>query len=218
MSHVKTLVIMQLKSAFTYLPNGCTYAAGITCFLLVLCAVWKFCLHKKVPWLFWWRLLVGFLFITYMYCVLQLTIFSREPGNYGAVDWRFLVRWNENDAQKAFLLANIIMFIPFGVLLPMFGKTMSHILIALPIALACSVSIEALQLKYQLGFCQLDDVVANSVGFLIGFLIFLMIRDVYLFIIMLFRLLASIAKGGQSLEGKIVVLFNRQINNRKTSE
>lgn len=196
MSHVKTLVIMQLKSAFAYLPIGCTYAAEITCFLLALCAVWKFCLHKKVSWLFLWRLLVGFLFITYMYCVLQLTIFSREPGNYGAVDWRFLVRWNENDAQKAFLLANIIMFIPFGVLLPMFGKNMSHILIALPIALACSVSIEALQLKYQLGFCQLDDVVANSVGFLIGYLVFLTIRDVYLFIVMLFRLLVSIAKEG----------------------
>ena len=148
MSQVKTLVITQLKSAFEYLPTGCTYAAGITCSLLVLCAVWKFCLHKKVPWLFWWRLLVGFLFITYMYCVLQLTIFSREPGNYGEVDWRFLVRWNENDSQKAFLFANIIMFIPFGVLLPMFGKTMGHILIAL----ACSVSIEMLQLKYQLGF------------------------------------------------------------------
>ena len=198
MSHVKTLVIMQLKSAFAYLPTGCTYAAGITCSLLILCAVWKFCLHKKLPRLFGWRLLVGFLFITYMYCVLQLTIFSREPGNYGAVDWRFLVRWNENDAQKAFLLANIIMFIPFGVLLPMFGKAMSHILIALPIALASSVCIEALQLKYQLGFCQLDDVVANSVGFLMGYLVFLTIRDVYLFIVMPFRLVASIVKRGQT--------------------
>lgn len=193
MSHIKTLVIQQLRSALAYLPGGCTYAAGISCFLLVLCAVWKFYLHKEIPRFFWWRLLVGAFFITYMYCVLQLTIFSREPGNFGAVDWRFLVRWNENDAQKAFLLANIIMFIPFGVLLPMFGKTMSHILIALPLALACSVSIETLQLKYQLGFCQLDDVVANSAGFLIGFLIFLVIRDVYFFVVMLFRLFASIA-------------------------
>ncbi len=192
MSNVKTIVVMQIKSAFAYLPAGCTYAAGITGFLLVLCAGWKFYLHKKIPRLFWWRFLAGFFYIVYMYCVLQLTIFSREPGNYGAVDWRFLVRWNENDAQKAFLLANIIMFIPFGVLLPMFCKTMSHILIVLPLAVICSISIEALQLKYQLGLCQLDDVVANSAGFLIGYLIFLMIRDVYLLVVMLFRLLAAI--------------------------
>lgn len=183
MSHVKTLVIMQLKSALTYLPVGFKYAAGITCFMLILCAIWKFCLYRKINRIFWWRLLVSFLFIAYIYCVLQLTIFSRKPGNYGGADWRFLVRWNESDAQKAFLLANIIMFIPFGILLPMFGKAMRHILIALPVAQVCSISIEALQLKYQLGFCQLDDVVANSIGFLMGFLIFLVLRDVYLFVI-----------------------------------
>ncbi len=187
MSRIKNLVIMQLKSALSYLPAGFAYAAGITCFVLVLCAVWKFCLHRKTGRFFWWRLLVGFFFLAYIYCVLQLTILSREPGNYGDIDWRFLVRWNENDSQKAFLLANIIMFIPFGVLFPMFNKVFAHILVTFPVAVACSICIEALQLKYQLGFCQLDDVVANSVGFLIGYLIFLMLRDVYLFGVMLWR-------------------------------
>lgn len=187
MSQVKTLVIIQLKSALAYLPAGFTYATGITFLVLTLCAIWKFCLHKKVDRVFWWRLLVGFLFIAYIYCVLQLTILSREPGNYGGVDWRFLVRWNENDSQKAFLLANIIMFIPFGVLFPMFGKAATHILISLPVAMACSICIEFIQLKYQLGFCQLDDVAANSVGFLMGFFIFLILQDVYLFAAILVR-------------------------------
>lgn len=187
MSQVKTLVIIQLKSALAYLPAGFAYAAGTTGFVLVLSAIWKFCLHKKVDKVFWWRLLVGFLFIAYIYCVLQLTILSREPGNYGGVDWRFLVRWNENDSQKAFLLANVIMFIPFGVFFPMLGKAATHILISLPVAVACSICIESIQLKYQLGFCQLDDVAANSVGFLIGFFIFLILQDVYLFAAMLVR-------------------------------
>ncbi len=187
MSQVKTLVIAQLKSALGYLPAGFAYAAGITCFALVLYTIWKFGLRRKTGRLFWWRLLVGFFFSAYIYCVLQLTILSREPGNYGGIDWRFLVRWNENDSQKAFLLANIIMFIPFGVLFPMFGKVVAHILISLPVAMACSICIEALQLKYQLGFCQLDDVAANSVGFLIGFLVFLMLRDICLFALMICR-------------------------------
>lgn len=180
MSQVKTFVIMQLKSALAYLPTGFAYAVGITFLVLVLCALWKFCLHRKVGWIFWWRLLVGFFFIAYIYCVLQLTIFSRKFGNYGGVDWRFLVRWNENNSQKAFLLANIIMFIPFGVLFPMLGKAATHILISLSVAVACSICIEIMQLKYQLGFCQLDDVVANSAGFLIGFFIFLILQDIYL--------------------------------------
>lgn len=187
MSQVKTLVIAQLKSALGYLPAGFAYAAGITCFALVLYAIWKFGLRRKTSRLFWWRLLVGFFFSVYIYCVLQLTILSREPGNYGGIDWRFLIRWNENDSQKAFLLANIIMFIPFGVLFPMFGKTVTHILVSLPVAVICSICIESIQLKYQLGFCQLDDVAANSAGFLIGFFIFLILQDVYLFVAMLVR-------------------------------
>lgn len=55
MSQVKTLVIIQLKSALAYLPAGFAYAAGTTGFVLVLCAIWKFCLHKKVDRVFWWR-------------------------------------------------------------------------------------------------------------------------------------------------------------------
>jgi len=168
MSHVKDLVIIQLKSALIYLPAGFAYAAGITFLVLVLAVIWRFRLHRKVDRVLWWRLPIGFLFIAYIYCVLQLTLFSRKSRNYEGIDWRFLVRWNENDSQKAFLIANIIMFIPFGVLFPMFGKVVRHILVVLPIAAACSIGIETLQLKYQLGSCQLDDVVANSVGFLIG--------------------------------------------------
>ena len=187
MSQVKTLVITQLKSALAYLPAGGICAAGIICFVLILCVIWKFCLHRKIGKAFWRRLPIGFFFAAYIYCVLQLTILSREPGNYGGIDWRFLVRWNENDSQKAFLLANIIMFIPFGVLFPMFGKTVTHILVSLPVAVICSICIEIIQLKYQLGFCQLDDVAANSAGFLIGFFIFLMLQDVYLFAAMLVR-------------------------------
>lgn len=191
MSQVRNLVIAQLKAAFIYLPAGCIYAAGIVGFVLISCVIWKICLHRKIAGCVWRQLPVAFFFIVYVYCVLQLTILSREPGNYGGADLRFLARWNENDSQKAFLLANIIMFVPFGVLFPMFGKAVRHILISLPLAVTCSICIETWQLKYQLGFCQLDDVAANSVGFLVGFLIFLILQDVYLFVAMMMRLLVS---------------------------
>lgn len=93
---------------------------------------------------------------------------------------RFLVRWNEDDEQKAFLLANIVMYIPMGILLPLLCRYLKHILVSLPIAVGSSIFIEAIQLKYQLGFCQLDDVAANSTEFLVGYLVFLIFYDVYL--------------------------------------
>lgn len=182
MNPVAELVISQIKAAFLYLPAGCVWAAGVGLAAMALGMVCKFCLHKKITGRFWWHALLLCVFVVYMYCIMQLTIFSRKAGNFGGIDWRFLARWSENNAQKAFLIANIIMFIPYGVILPMMGKWTKHILVSLPIAAASSIAIEAVQLKYQLGYCQLDDVAANSLGFLAGFFIYLMIADVYYFL------------------------------------
>lgn len=179
MNSVIQSVMLLLKDALLYIPAGCMWAAGIVSIVLTAGMVYKFCFHRELRLLFLWRSILLFLFIVYTYCMLQLTILSRPTGNYGGIDWRFLVRWNENTAQKAFLIANIIMFVPLGILMPMMCRWARHILLSLPAAFLCSVAIEAVQLKYQLGYCQLDDVAANSTGFLIGFLIYLAIADAY---------------------------------------
>lgn len=167
-----------------YLPTAFRLATAV-CFATALARL-SVCLafHQKLTVTFVFRFLVCviwlFTFVTYSYCVLQLTILSRTPVPwYDHIDWVFLSRWFDNNEQKAFYIANIVMFIPFGVLLPMSGKPMRHILIAAPIATACSIGIEAVQLKYRLGACQLDDVLLNSLGFLTGFLIHLALADVY---------------------------------------
>lgn len=192
MNTILELVIFQIKEACMYLPTAFRLATAV-CFAAALARL-SVCLsfHQKLTVTFVFRFLVCviwlFTFVTYSYCVLQLTIFSRTPApRYGRIDWVFLSRWFDNNEQKAFYIANIVMFIPFGVLLPMSGKPMRHILIAAPIATACSIGIEAMQLKYRLGACQLDDVLLNSLGFLTGFLIYLALADVY-------GLLSAIAK------------------------
>lgn len=192
MNTIVELILKQICDALLYIPAGCKWALGIVILILIAGMVWKFCFHKNITVVFWKNLLLAFYFIVYIYCILQLTIFSRHVGNFGGIDWRFLVKWNESDAQKAFLIANILMFIPLGILMPMVCKWTKHIMISLPIAVLCSVCIEATQLKYQLGFCQLDDVVANSTGFLIGFLIYLMLADVYLFVYSVCRAVADV--------------------------
>ncbi len=192
MNTILELVIFQIREACMYLPNAFKLAATV-CFAAALAGL-SVCraFHKKLTvkfvFRFALRLIWLFTFVTYSYCVLQLTILSRTPvPRYGRIDWVFLSRWFDNNEQKAFYIANIVMFIPFGVLLPMSGKPMRHILIAAPIATACSIGIEAVQLKYRLGACQLDDVLLNSLGFLIGFLVYLALADVY-------GLLSAIAK------------------------
>lgn len=192
-SVIKSVVIL-LKDAVLHLPAGCKYAAGIILIVLMVRMAYKFFSHGSITLLFFWRLILLFSLIVYVYCVLQLTLISRSPANYGGIDWHFLGRWNENTAQKAFLIANIIMFIPFGILLPMMSQWTQHILISLPTAIICSIAIEAAQLKYQLGYCQLDDVIANTSGFLIGFLIHLILADIYYFVHFLFKCLSYLAR------------------------
>lgn len=193
MNSVIESVITLLKDALHYIPAGCVWAAGIVLIVFAACMIYKFCFHREVRLIFLWKLLLLFLFIVYTYCILQLTILSRPIANYGGIDWRILARWHENTAQKAFLISNIIMFVPFGILLPMLCRWARHILLSLPAAVICSASIEAIQLKYQLGYCQLDDVIANSTGFLIGFLVYLAIADVYCLIYGLFKLISRMA-------------------------
>lgn len=182
MNQVYLSVLEQLDDALIYLPKGCLWAAGITISIIVVLFLLKIAFHRKIHRAIIQKIPVFFLFITYIYCVLQLTVFSRSVGNYGGIDMRFLVRWNEWYGEKAYFIANIIMFVPMGIFLPMLCKWTKHLLVALPAAVLGSIAIEAVQLKYQLGFCQLDDVVANSTGFFIGFLIYLMIYDAYLFV------------------------------------
>lgn len=191
-SRIKELVTAQIIDSLGYLPDAFKWSAGACLIVVLTCAAFFLVNHKKPSVIstfrFALRLIWLFTFVTYSYCVLQLTILSRTPvPRYGRIDWVFLSRWFDNNEQKAFYIANIVMFIPFGVLLPMSGKPMRHILIAAPIATACSIGIEAVQLKYRLGACQLDDVLLNSLGFLIGFLVYLALADVY-------GLLSAIAK------------------------
>lgn len=183
---IKELVVAQMMDSLGYLPGAFRLSAGV-CLIIVSAVALIFLISRKKPsamlvFRFAFRVIWLFTLMTYIYCVLQLTLLSRAPvPRYNYIDWAFLSRWFDNNAQKSFYIANIVMFIPFGILLPMAGKPTRHILVSFPVAAACSIGIEAVQLKYHLGACQLDDVLLNSLGFLAGFLVYLVVADVYCF-------------------------------------
>ena len=72
----------------------------------------------------------------------------------------------------------IIMFIPFGLLAPMVFKRMRKVRFCVFIGFLCSCGIELSQLITQRGYCQLDDVVTNTVGMLVGWGIWKMLSSV----------------------------------------
>lgn len=118
------------------------------------------------------REVLYFCTIIYVSAVLKLAFFSREPGSCKGLDLVLFSSWNEGVRGQAFFIENILMFIPFGILFPFIFKRFRKGWICVMCGFMCSVLLEGMQFVTERGFCQLDDVVANIVGTLIGWGIF----------------------------------------------
>ena len=80
--------------------------------------------------------------------------------------------WGSTLQMHAYFIENIILFIPFGLLFPLvFRKWLRWLTV--PVGFIVSVGIEYTQLVTGRGYCQIDDVVTNTVGAAIGFFVFL---------------------------------------------
>ena len=87
------------------------------------------------------------------------------------IDLHLFGTWGQTAIAHAYFMENIIMFIPFGVLVPMVFKRMRNLRFCVFVGFVCSCGIELSQLITQRGYCQLDDVVTNTAGMLIGWII-----------------------------------------------
>lgn len=73
------------------------------------------------------------------------------------------------------LLGNIVMFIPLGIFVPAtIKKTRNYLIFILYIIITITL-VEVVQLFTLLGSCDIDDLIFNTIGASIGYLIFLII-------------------------------------------
>lgn len=81
---------------------------------------------------------------------------------------------NPAEARHAFIniFGNILLFVPFGVLLPLIWKRLRTVLWLLLCFAAAIVFIEAVQLFTLRGACDIDDLILNTLGAFFGFLLF----------------------------------------------
>lgn len=111
------------------------------------------------------------LLIGYVLIILGETLFFRSPGNSGIKLTPF---WSyETPELKAQIIANIILFIPLGILAGMLLGWK-----AIPLSTFFSFCIEAVQLVFHLGLFELDDIIHNTAGFVIGWLVVLITNKI----------------------------------------
>lgn len=161
----------------------------IGCILLVLAVLTALCprLPQRLPQR-WIRPLMWGAFILYCAGNLYFTLLSRKAGSQSQVDLipfrsylRLFAPPEEADASAtgfaAWFLAgtppivgivlNVFLYYPLGYLVPqLFPRLKPWQVIA--IGCLCSVATEATQYLFQMGWCEMDDVIHNTLGAALG--------------------------------------------------
>ena len=111
------------------------------------------------------------LFLIYCMFMLWMTILNREPKTHRcelSLFWSFkeLISGHPDGVKDTVqYLSNVLFFIPFGFLLPWKKDWKQEFLISF----AVSFAIELSQFLLAVGLAETDDVIANTLGGMIGF-------------------------------------------------
>ncbi|MED3804581.1 VanZ family protein [Lysinibacillus xylanilyticus] len=120
------------------------------------------------------KLLLGALFIGYIVFVCELTIIGRGTSHYlqmnlhpfsGYIDaWK---KYSLRDLQNC--IFNILMFVPLGIFLPLLIAKTKAFKWLLLVVVSATLSIETYQTLSGAGIFELDDLINNSLGGIIGY-------------------------------------------------
>ena len=166
--------IISIGSSFITL--GIIVVALIGVILLVYNLIRKFRKQKKVM-IPTGRLLVCAVFIIYLVVVVGATMlryrmhsFAGGIGEIYPLFYSYKEAWNHFSAREwRNIILNIMMFVPFGFLLPLVSKKFQAFWKTYLAGFLFTFLIEMTQLLFHLGICELDDFMNNTVGAMIGY-------------------------------------------------
>jgi glycopeptide antibiotics resistance protein len=136
------------------------------------------------------RMCVQSSFLVYIFMVLTLTgyfILFREISTHGwwtNMQWRIQHKDHVNlipfqvfkiyEVTDKQILGNFIMLLPMGIFLPILFRKMDNLLLVFLAALMTSTLIEFLQLATKFRSADVDDIILNTAGAVLGFLFYRM--------------------------------------------
>lgn len=112
------------------------------------------------------------LFWTYFSVMLIITFLSRESGTGQGMDLELFSTWGINERNNAYVVENVLLFIPYGFLSPCAFRSLRRVCRCGAFGFLTSLGIELLQLVTQRGYFQIDDILTNGLGTIIGYLFF----------------------------------------------
>lgn len=77
------------------------------------------------------------------------------------------------------IFGNVIAFMPYGFLLPLLNRAYRRFFIIAILSIVFSLVVETAQLLLRVGVFDVDDILLNSLGGVLGYIIFLVIHSLY---------------------------------------
>lgn len=159
-------VVKDLTSVLRYLPYG--LIVGILA-VIILCIINERRVKKqKEPF----PVVAGVSYFMYLTILIVITFLSRESGSTNGVDLELFSTWGINDRNNAYVIENILLFVPYGFLSAWVFVSMRNLFTCTLLGLVSSMAIEYMQMLTERGFFQIDDIITNTAGTIVGYLVF----------------------------------------------
>lgn len=157
-----------------YHKNGWLFSLGIVLYYLAYLLLRYGMVNKKrrkkiKPKNIVRNLIALWLLAVYVFFVINLTFFSREPGSRGTMNLELLQFLNGDGQRKAEAVENFLLLLPCGVILPLINRACRKWYIGMWLGFVISFCIESIQLATGCGYFELDDILLNGLGYAAGY-------------------------------------------------
>lgn len=160
-------IYRDMVSAMKYIPFGLALGLPIAMILLYLSS--RGGEREKRPG----SMIPVAVYVIYLAILLVITFFSRESGSRtGGMDMELFSTWGINTRNNAYVVENVLLFIPYGFICRWAFSWARNFFACVLFGAATSVLVECLQLVTGRGFFQIDDILTNILGTIVGFLLF----------------------------------------------
>jgi len=159
-------ILKDMRETMRYLPYGLVAGAF---FLLMFGAVNRWRTKRNKPPV---AVLAMSAFMTYVIIILCITFLSRENGTRIGIDLDLFSTWGINERNNAFVIENVLLFIPYGIVCAWAFKALRRFFPCAMIGLATSIAVECMQLYTGRGYFQVDDILTNLLGSIVGYVVF----------------------------------------------
>lgn len=141
--------------------------------------------NKKGRDILKWSLFI--LYIALMiYFMFFAEMFGRTPSEeprYNLIPFKEIIRFIKYSSRLGIqtvvinIVGNVVVFIPFGMALTSISKRGLGFFVVTLYSASLSIAIELIQLLTRVGSCDVDDIILNTLGGMIGYLLYIFIKS-----------------------------------------